>query len=114
VIALAQKTVDALAGTYLRAIERFDANAGPISDRVVRRLPEQLALRDLPDRLKLGFVSAMTAYLETETETEIIGTLATLSSEYADVLQRPGTLVFPPDAHREVAIACWTVVASSC
>ena len=114
IVGLAQQIVDTLANTYVRAIERFGANADAVSERIVRRMPERLPLRDLPDRLKIGFTSAMSSYLENETSSDIAGSLATLAGEYDDVLHRSTVLTFPADAHRDVALACWSVVSSFC
>lgn len=114
IVELAQRIVDALATTYVGAIARFGASADAIADRIVRRMPERLALRDVPSRLKIGFMSELTAYLESETSAEIQATLAALAGEYHDVLHRPTLLAFPRDAHRDLAVACWRVVSSYC
>lgn len=108
---LARRVLDVLAGTFHRALDRFDANVDAVGDRVVRRIPPQMPLRDLPGALKRGFVDAVADYLTVETGSELRGALATLSRQYADVVPAGESLAFADEWYADLAVACWDVIA---
>jgi len=73
-----------------------------------------MTLRDMPSELKRGFVGAVTSFLAVETSTELKGSLAILSIQYASLIDAEHPLAFDESWYGDVAAECWQVISGYC
>lgn len=110
---LAQQILRLVGSTFHRALKRWPAHAERIAASIAERGQGRVRLGDVPFVLRTQIIEALEEFLWVETGAELERELQAMLAEHQDVMP-----VSPAEVtrswYREIAEACWAIIAEHC